>query len=273
MSQDHPAFIFPLGRSDDRPSPQAHAWYDTREGLEARVESGGLEGLREIATARRNAGYGRGERMAEWCLLGRFYTDTCGNFSALTQGAPADAYQFMEYDGPLPTVLSKEEMGTYTHRWVATMQSALPPQGARCDRCGRGWDLDNVRDFYWHRSDQPPRHESCQQLKVIQDEIKEIGDVVCRAKIPFSDVYMIPNEYSRGDPSYFGPWFMVETPRGRVKIGWRKRVINIDWGETAIQLPSGTFEDEDVTKGATFIHAWGTDKAVQYLRKIWEAGG
>ena len=34
----------------------------------------------------------------------------------------------------------------------------------------------------------------------------------------------IPNEY---DEDSF-PWFIVTTNKGRIKIGWRKRVINID---------------------------------------------
>ena len=60
---------------DDGPARQVDAWYDTREGLEARLKAG-LEGLREIARARYQAGYDRRERMAEWCILGMFWTDT-----------------------------------------------------------------------------------------------------------------------------------------------------------------------------------------------------
>jgi hypothetical protein len=268
MSTDYHSFILPLGRRDDQTPPHVDAWYDTRESLDARLKSG-LDGLREIAQARSQAGYERKERMAEWCLLGSFYADTCGNFSPITQGSPADAYEFMDYNGALPRVLSREEMGRYTQRWTASMTGrCIPPVDARCDRCGHGWSIENVRDFY-SSSEKPPRHRSCHQFAVIEKEIKEISEIVRRAEIPFSDFYMIPNEYYPGDPDYFGPWFMVETPQGRLKIGWRKRVINIDWSGTGLNPSPETFASEDVTKGMSYIHAWGTDKAVEYLRKLW----
>jgi hypothetical protein len=55
----------------------------------------------------------------------------------------------------------------------------------------------------------------------------------------------IPNEYS-SDPNR--PWLNVFTPKGTIKIGWRKRVINIDWSETiVVQGGNELFPDEDVT--------------------------
>lgn len=259
-------FILPNGNIDDRP---ILPWYDTREGLKAYLETG-LGGLWKIAKARREA-YARDERLSEWCLLGCFYTDACGNLSLITEGAPVDAYRFMKYEGPLPTVISKEETMKYTDTWTATMGVCLPAPDARCDRCGRGWTIDNVRDFYARR-DGSPRHRECQRLAVIERETEEIGDIVRRAEIPFTAMHMIPNEYYQ-DPEFFGPWFMVETPFGRIKLGWRKRVINIDWSHTKLQVGPEVFASESVTKWSTGIHAWGADKAVEYLRKIWDALG
>ena len=90
----------------------------------------------------------------------------------------------------------------------------------------------------------------------------------------------IPNGY--GSSGYYKhlPWFVVTTSIGRIKIGWRKRVINIDWSETT-QTKSGAmlFPDEDVTKGGQYdyqgdgekgryVHAWGYEKAAEYLKFI-----
>lgn len=62
------------------------------------------------------------------------------------------------------------------------------------------------------------------------------------------------------------PWFIVTTTKGKIKIGWRKRVINIDWSDSLIKENGNTlFPGEDVTKWETGIHAWGYEKAKEYL--------
>lgn len=87
----------------------------------------------------------------------------------------------------------------------------------------------------------------------------------------------IPNEYS---PQYYkalDPWFVVTTPKGRIKIGWRKRVMEIDWTDTVSPFPFGKqkaqelFPDENVTKGEYYIHAYGYEKAKEYIKKILES--
>ena len=81
----------------------------------------------------------------------------------------------------------------------------------------------------------------------------------------------IPNGYST---QYGRPWFVVTTRLGRIKIGWRKSVINIDWSETVGKVKAEElFKDETVTKGDSYdnyfyIHAWGYDKAKEYIDKI-----
>ena len=79
----------------------------------------------------------------------------------------------------------------------------------------------------------------------------------------------IPNGYSNSGYSKMFPWFKVTTKYGHIKIGWRKRVIEIDWSESALAATSKElFSDEDVTKGDQYIHAWGYEKAKEYLNKL-----
>lgn len=79
-------------------------------------------------------------------------------------------------------------------------------------------------------------------------------------------VEQIPNGYD-GDPIF--PWFIVTTKCGRIKIGWRKRVILINWDDTDIKESADKlFPDEDVTKFDKTIHAWGYEKAEEYLDKL-----
>jgi len=80
----------------------------------------------------------------------------------------------------------------------------------------------------------------------------------------------IPNGYN-STSSYYSrfPWFMVTTEKGRIKIGWRKRVIEIDWSESIIpDEAEDLFAFEDVTKGEKYIHAWGYEKAKEYIDKL-----
>ena len=80
---------------------------------------------------------------------------------------------------------------------------------------------------------------------------------------------VIGNEYCSQACCYHLPWVMVTTQKGRVKLGWRKRVINIDWSESDIVADGREiFKDEDVTTGEKYIHAWGCEKAVEYLKKL-----
>ena len=65
------------------------------------------------------------------------------------------------------------------------------------------------------------------------------------------------------------PWLEITTTIGTFTIGWRKRVIQIDWSNTIINFEAEhIFPDEDVTKGEKYIHAWGIEKAQQYIDKI-----
>jgi hypothetical protein len=100
----------------------------------------------------------------------------------------------------------------------------------------------------------------------------------------------IQNGYHRaGDPHALGnPWYSVATAIGYIQIGWRKRVINIDWARTTLKsliedkyhegprLPGGEelFPAEHKsgcpTTGDTFIHAYGYEKATEYLKVMLE---
>lgn len=78
------------------------------------------------------------------------------------------------------------------------------------------------------------------------------------SRIKYTQLYRIINEYwSEGEP-----WWLVRTSAGLLKIGWRKRVINIDWSDTPLRE---ILTQDDVTKEDTLVHAWGYAKAVEYL--------
>lgn len=76
----------------------------------------------------------------------------------------------------------------------------------------------------------------------------------------------IPNGYSKG---LLKPWFEVTTPKGIIEIGWRKRVICISWDKSDIEAKSETlFLNEETTKFDNTVHAWGYEKATEYITKL-----
>ena len=120
-------------------------------------------------------------------------------------------------------------------------------------------------------------HHACNRAYLHQEKERQFRNIF--EKAGFKDILMesLPNEYCSCD--HCAPWFNVNTEFGTIKIGWRKRVINIDWSAAAEtlkacgQLPEknilSLFEDEGVTKGDAYIHAWGWEKAQEYLSRIY----
>lgn len=121
----------------------------------------------------------------------------------------------------------------------------------------------NVWEFY---------HLPCNKQHLTEIYQKRFTEIFEKAGLVVEEIKPIPNEYSQ-HPVY-APWFEVKAKGlGVIKIGWRKRVINIDCSKVSkrkINIPR-LFKNEDVTQGVDFIHAWGWDKATEYLTKIREA--
>lgn len=59
------------------------------------------------------------------------------------------------------------------------------------------------------------------------------------------------------------PWFLVTTKYGVLKIGWRKRVLSVEWTRTKVRTKLTT--EENVTTEPDYTHAWSFAKAVEYM--------
>lgn len=99
---------------------------------------------------------------------------------------------------------------------------------------------------------------------------QEARSVFTLAGIEVLNVWEIPNQYWPDTENYAGirresPWFLVKTKHGLIKLGWRKRVLSINWSDTAIRK---IVTEDDVTKDEAMVHAWSNESAVGYLKEL-----
>jgi hypothetical protein len=79
----------------------------------------------------------------------------------------------------------------------------------------------------------------------------------------------IPNGYCSQACCVNRPWYIVTSRIGPVAIGWRKRVIQISWDGSDVEAGGNAlFPNENTTKGDRYIHAWGYEKAKEYIQKL-----
>ncbi|PCJ18283.1 MAG: hypothetical protein COA96_16825 [SAR86 cluster bacterium] len=99
---------------------------------------------------------------------------------------------------------------------------------------------------------------------------EKLKAILLLAGVEYSGAHRILNGYygiHGGNPEYAvnNPWWLISTRHGLIEIGWRKRVISIDWSETAFR---GTITKDDVTKSDAMVHAWSYGKAVDYIKSL-----
>jgi len=96
---------------------------------------------------------------------------------------------------------------------------------------------------------------------------KKLEAIFEMAGIRILDVRELKNQYWGDLPDGAYPWWFVKTEVGWIEIGWRKRVISIDWSDTSIRHVVTT---EEVTKSTSCVHAWSEEKAIEYLKVLGE---
>lgn len=104
--------------------------------------------------------------------------------------------------------------------------------------------------------------------------IEKLKAVFLLAGIDCKSFHQLPNEYC-GDQCEVcrrRPWMLAETENGLIKIGWRKRVINIQWPKEAEVHGKDVKSKEEawVTDSENGVHAYSYAKAVEYLANFAE---
>lgn len=108
-------------------------------------------------------------------------------------------------------------------------------------------------------------HEKATRLS----HIDEMTTLFLDAGFEAIHVKVIDNQYSGNAHYYVDPWLVVTTSKGPIMLGWRKRVINIDWSDSDIAVDGQElFKDEKTTSSDRYVHAWSKEKAVEYLARL-----
>lgn len=101
----------------------------------------------------------------------------------------------------------------------------------------------------------------------------EMEAIFLLAGYQITQVWTLPNGYWPDAADYAeirrnSPWWLAQTQFGPIRIGWRKRVIDIDWSGTGHKVDAGAVTPDDVTRSGTNVHAYGHGSAVNYLRNL-----
>ena len=243
--------------------------FDTITGIESSI--GSLADLNELIRNRRVfAGLDRSNRLDEFMLFGCFYLNDMGSVMSIDKKSRGT----LKVDGDVETFMSfrSHNFGRFH---MTTAGFSIPEDGMSCPCCGRAFTIEDIKDNPCVRVDGKYYHDSCwtnyRRLTEIDEFTRNLMSIVYKDSDYTFD--LLPNGYCHEECCAHIPWFMFHTIDGDIKIGWRKRVISIEWQENyePFDFPK-LFESEDVTKweeeGRRGIHAWGKDKAYEYLNKV-----
>lgn len=97
--------------------------------------------------------------------------------------------------------------------------------------------------------------------------LDKLRAVFLLADIEVKSFHRLPNGYCPEDCCSHRPWALVETKYGLIKIGWRKKVISIEWSKDLKIHGKDTLAkgDDWVTSLENGVHAWGYGKAIDQL--------
>jgi hypothetical protein len=157
------------------------------------------------------------------------------------------------------------------------------PKITICPICGQEFSVDELSEVECIGEDQIfIAHEACAKefyrLQMIDKICSTVGLVFSSWELDDEDkaewgktlkYELILNKYCGDECCAHRPWFLFHTPLGGIKIGWRKRVISVEFQDNFRKFRlQKLFADEDVTKGDNHIHAWGYEKLYEYLKKV-----
>ena len=108
-------------------------------------------------------------------------------------------------------------------------------------------------------------HVECHAEKLANERFIEFGNALMKAGFGILSARQVENEYGSGE--WRGPWWEFKTEHGKIRLGWRKRVIDMDFSDVAPMLVVSA----DTTKSPGFAHAWTLEDVTKFLQLAKEA--
>lgn len=221
--------------------------FDTVEGIKEYLTD--LDGLHRLVQDRWKY-YDAGEKLTPFVLFQKLSLDNCGQIGS------ADVTVHCN------DIITVEDIHESDNIWISSRPCIFVPSSTdKCKLCGTGWTLRNCYDCTKTYKG-GLFHNKCLELFTIQNTQKYFRKIFDDIGQQRAELVLIPNQYW-DDPE---PWILATIDGVVIRIGWRKRVISISWDKPL----EGLFLNEDVTKGSTYIHAWGEEKCKEYLAVILE---
>jgi hypothetical protein len=122
--------------------------------------------------------------------------------------------------------------------------------------------MEPCEDGRWVRYDDLDRTKT-EQIA----DVEYYRALLLLAGIEYTSEHKLENGYTPGRGGV-QPWLLAMTAWGPLTIGWRKRVIDIDWQTS--KYPAILIEppEEYITHAPGFIHCYGYEQAIRALKAL-----
>lgn len=222
----------------------------------------------------------KGKKLNEFVVYGKYVLDSLGQILLI---------KYFDYEYTMPDVCTLEYFRENVKTFGTTHHPPIPKSNSACPCCGKKFSLSDLKKTAFGLVNGKIAHESCRKTYYHAKEINEMtSNIMDLVYKDCPDFDLLPNGYCNQDCCSHIPWFKFHTPDGDIVIGWRKRVISIEWQENFKPFDMAIFNGECVTKwadkfydlpknvkpgnlptaGKRGIHAWGREKAIEYLQKV-----
>lgn len=225
----------------------------------------------------------KNHNLKEFVIYGKYMLDSFGQILLI---------KYFDHEYTMPDVCTLEYFRENVKSFGTTYHPPIPESNTACPCCGKKFSISDLKKTTFGIVNGKVAHESCRKtyyhLKSINDMSNLLMDYVYKNCPDFD---LLPNGYCNQECCSHIPWFKFHTPDGDIIIGWRKHVISIEWQENFKPFDMAIFNGENVTKwcenfshipksinhgiltttGRRGIHAFGREKAIEYLKKAQKA--